>query len=303
MTLIKCVSCTNSAGVVERDGKLYECMCSTLRRIGSTMPPYLRRAIVKPGHINLPLISKPKQHYYILSSWSDMKAVIKLLMISNSNKVIRLTSDREIRDVYVGSKSKKMVADDSASEFLNSLEDLVESPDIVIIKTNELYYKNKAASGALNEAISIRLDRDKPLWVINRREEPFAKGSHAWSESINELLHNSFNYVEIPQINSDNDDDFSPEETVSVSSNVIQAPRLNRANRKTEPAIEPIFTNDEPEDTEPDSGPVHDSEDFKSNNKTFKIDSSADIDDDYKNPLEQYGSGLGKKNSKFRNRR
>lgn len=290
MTLMKCVSCTNSNGFIERDGKIYECMCSALRRIGAAMPPYIRRAKVRPEHIQLPLVKNHKKHYYIFSSWSDMKAVIKLLMIAHSTKLIKVTSDREIRDVYVGSKSRKMVAENSESEVINTLEELVEFPYLVIIRTNELSYKNKAASGAFEEAISIRLDRDKPLWIINHREKPFGKGSIAWSESVNETLHTEFEYLEIPPINSDIDEDFAPSD--AVKANLVNPSNLNRTKRK-ERVIEPVYIDEESVDT-----PEIEEPDLKPN--SLVIDTSSINDDEEENPLAQYGSGLGK--NRFRRR-
>lgn len=292
MTLLKCVTCPNGNGTIEKDGKLYECMCSTLRRVGASMPPYIRRAIVSKEHINLPIIRKPNAHHYILSSWSDIKAVIKLVMLLNPSRMIKVTSDREIRDVYVGSKSKKALGENSDTEAINTLEDLVVSPYIVIIRTNELSYKNKAAPGAFEEAMSIRIDRDRPVWVINHREKPFGKGSFAWSESVSELLYTGFQYIEIPQINNDISDtsDMSPQASNSIPAgdlnrNTVSPQDLNSKKRKTKLIMDEIDAEEE----------------YFPKREGLKINSSTPSDDESDNPLSMYGSGLSS-SKKFKKR-
>ena len=279
-------------------------MCATLRRIGATMPSYIRKANVTQAHLALPIIRNPKNHYYVLSSWSDLRAVIKLVMLLNPNKLVKITSDREIRDVYVGSKSKKAMSEGTDNEIINSLEDLVDQPFLVIIRLNELRYKNKAAAGALEEAMSIRLDRDKPLWVINNRDEPFGKGSIAWSGSVDDLI-SGMQYIQIPVINQGSDESLAPStfDEGSDREKDIRAPSLNRKKR---PPIAPAPVKADPSplhlvDIDEEQEPMDlDMDAPAPGRQGLKIDTSGVREDD-SNPLSQYGSGLSsKKNRKHR---
>lgn len=301
MTLLKCAECPKGNGTIEKDGKLYECMCATLRRVGSTMPSYIRKAMVTPYHISLPLIRNPRNHYYILCSWSDLKAVIKLVMLLNSNRVVKITSDREIRDVYVGSKSRRAIGDNSDGEVLNSLEDLVDHPFLVILRLNELFYKNKAAAGALEEAMSIRLHKDKPLWVINNRENPFGKGSIAWSPSVEDLI-SGFEYLEIPRINRNTDESDEPSSFEDGQKTIatIQAPSLNRQKRPSLSRSEPILHTVSIDEEDPISQDVDDTPTPRKDR--LSIDTSGVNDEVEPSPLARYGSGLSnKKNRSKRN--
>jgi len=76
----------------------------------------------------------------------------------------------------------------------------MDLPNLVIVRLNELHYTNKAAPGALLEAVSFRLDRDKPTWVISDSDRPFTSASFAWSESVVELLGTGFTKTVIPRI-------------------------------------------------------------------------------------------------------
>lgn len=211
----KCKQCSG-LGVVERDTKMYECECSFIRRMAASMPTFIRKAEVKNDHIKLPIISAFKQHLMVMSSWSDMKAVIKVLMISNPTKFIRITSDREIRDVYVGSKSRAARGDEDGKIY-NSLEDLMDLPDLSIVRLNELSYKNKAAPGALEEAVSYRTDRDKPTWLFNDVDRPFGSGSHAYSDSVADVIKTHFKTYRINRILTSGMTDFDSIEPIDVN--------------------------------------------------------------------------------------
>jgi len=198
-----CEKCGDS-GIIEQDGKLYECICAYIRRRAAEMPPYIRKARVTFPHLQLPVIKLIDRSLYVISSWNDIKAIIKIMMLKYPNKFIKITSDREIRDVYVGAASRSARGissnDDENLEVYNSLQDLMDLPDLMAVRLNEMHYKNKAAPGALEEALSYRLDRDKPTWVISNIDKPFVNGSHAWSESISELLNTAFQKTSIPRI-------------------------------------------------------------------------------------------------------
>lgn len=189
-----CEICGN-AGVVEREGKLYECECAELRRIAAAMPAYIRSAPVCEGHVKelLPdkktrIIDAIGKSLYMSAYQNDMRAFVKLVMIKYSNKFVRITSDREIRDVYVGSTSQKARGEYSKEAVYNNIEDLVKSPDLLLIKLNELKARNKAAAGALEEAVCYRLDRNLPLWAISDRRDPFCDRSFAYSETVAAIL-------------------------------------------------------------------------------------------------------------------
>jgi hypothetical protein len=70
------------------------------------MPPYIRRAEVLRQHVELPLMTAIDKSLFIVAAWVDMRAILKAIWIKHSRTYVRVTSDREIRDVYVGSTSR-----------------------------------------------------------------------------------------------------------------------------------------------------------------------------------------------------
>lgn len=209
-----CSVCNGLGDYEDSTGKLMECFCSRLRRCFASMPPHIFTSNITDGHLSLGIHKMVDSSLFIRSTWSDMKPILKAVMIKwFEKKVVRVTSDREIRDVFVGSKSKLIQQDDDRIVY-NNLQDLMEpvherlsdatllamKKDLVIVRLNELSYKNKAASGALEEAVSFRVDRNKPTWIISDLDKPFGPGSHAYSDSVWNLLVTSFKGIDIPRI-------------------------------------------------------------------------------------------------------
>lgn len=190
-----CTIC-EGAGVIEKDGQYLECECAEIRRIAASMPVFVRSAQAKEEHIKflapvrrgdlrpIRLIDAIYRSFFIISQWADMRSFIKLIMIRHRKKFLRITSDREIRDVYVGSASRSARGEDSKEPVYNSLQDLVETPDLLLIRLNELGYKNKAAPGALEESLCYRLDRNLPIWILSDASRPFGQGSFSYSENV-----------------------------------------------------------------------------------------------------------------------
>lgn len=244
MGKVLCEIC-HGHGDFEKDGKLLECRCQVLKRIFSMMPTHILRSNILPAHLELGIHRMANKCIFIRGSWADLKPVIKATILQSlEGKAFRITSDREIRDVYVGSKSKAAHPDDDFVVY-NNLQDLMEpirervgeksinsiKKDIVIVRLNELSYKNKAAPGALEEALSFRIDRDKPTWVLSDPDKPFGPGSFAYSESVWDLLMTAFRGIDIPRI--------TPRESNVTMVQAVKSPLTNKLDRVLTPHSDP----------------------------------------------------------------
>lgn len=277
---IVCKEC-NGRGILEKDDKLYECDCERWRRISLSMDAVIRKANCVDGHYVHPLTNMIKQDCFIIGSWADMKAIIKVSIIKHWPKLIRLTSDALIRNVFVGGASKNARSSDFEGEIYNNLQDYMDAPDLMIVRLNELSYKNKAAAGALEEALSYRLDREKATWVLSDIDRPFSLGSHAYSDSVMQLL-SSLDKVSIPRIlprMQINDSFFSPEPVETDSSSPPESPL-------TVPGLDP-----QPKKANPGKLPFgRDSEAISKPRPQKKIYPSGDPDDFF----SSIGQGVGK---------
>jgi hypothetical protein len=258
------------------------------------MPPFIRKADIKPEHLGLPLLKQLKRHFLVVAGWPDMKAVIKAIMISQPRFFLKITSDREIRDVYVGSKSKANRADPDDKVY-NSLEDLMDLPDLVVVRLNELSYKNKAASGALQEAIMYRVDRDKPTWLFSDTDKPFTAGSHAYSDSMGSVIKDYFSVQKISRIilQTHVDDSYY----IDIVSDSKPEPQSVERTGTSMPFVSPAM--DVPTFEEPLPKPRATVK-SKEERPRMKIRPSEDLD--APSGLGRYGSGISSSNSSFSKR-
>ena len=174
------------SGTVEKDGKLYECVCALLRRRAASMPPFIRTAELRPEHTAHKLHTQIRKSLFILATWQDMKAIVKAVMICHMNLFVRVTSDNDILHAYVGAMSKKNKGDNEAT--FETVGDFIGPPGLVIVRLNAITRPNKAAAGALEEAFVCRMDQDKPTWFVSDVERPFTSTSPAHSESLWDLM-------------------------------------------------------------------------------------------------------------------
>lgn len=286
--LRSCKKCENT-GVIEKDDKYIECQCAYVRRLVSSMPAYIRKTQVVKEHLSIPIIKDWRHHYMVSSSWADMRAVIKAWMILNDTKRLQITSDREIKEVFVGNKSRSDTDVEYLTARYESIEDLVDSADLLIIKLNELGYKNKAAPGALEEALNYRIDRDKITWIYNDARRPFGHTSFCYSEAVADLIASTYKSVVITPIIKDVD--FSG----GVITNIMPSTIMNTHVQSSviEPVLEPEYT------TEPRFEPKPKTSKYKKKEATFEennTEPNANREDVDLSSI--YGAGIKKK--KFR---
>lgn len=184
--------------VLEKD-KLVECECAIIKRLKFAMPAEVRQAIVLPAHAAHPMTGMMGRSLFVKATYADMLSIIKAAVYKNNGRYVRTTSDAEIRDVGVGSRSRKAKGDD-AKDVYNDFSDLMESPPLMVIWLNKLGHKNRAAAGFLIEALTVRIDKRKPTWVVSDLDNPFGPGSMAFSDAVWSFLHIGFQKVEVPRI-------------------------------------------------------------------------------------------------------
>jgi len=96
---------------------------------------------------------------------------------------IRVVTDLHLVNVYVGNTSirarlKSQQLEDGPLQICNSLPDLLESPDLVIIRLGVLTHYNKSAANVLQESLLIRSQMAKPTWLVeppHKAFEPYSR--------------------------------------------------------------------------------------------------------------------------------
>ena len=185
-------------GVIEKDNKLYECICSFNSRVLKAMPFKIQEANPIIEHAAHPVVDMVRKNLFVHAAYDDMRSIIKAIMYKHHNLFIKVTNDAEILSVAVGSKSRKSRGDD-AKVVYNDIEDFVEPPDLLIIEFGVMKYKNKAFA-LFEQAVNVRIGSGY-LWLFSDIDKPFGPGSQVYSEELWKLIHSSsFKQVNIPRV-------------------------------------------------------------------------------------------------------
>ena len=115
---------------------------------------------------------------------------------------IKIITDMTLINVYVGNTSVKARLKEQLSDgtlmICNSLEDLLEGPDLVIIQLGHLKHANRAMANVLQEALMFRRGKALPTWLVephDRKFQPFRKTDFGTDEGMPCCSDDSYNYV------------------------------------------------------------------------------------------------------------
>lgn len=122
------------------------------------------------------------QNLWIKTKWPGFLPHLKWTLGRKGNMFLfRIVTDLRIKSVFCGDEQYKSrpASMREDTQVYNNLEDLIgKDVDLAIIKLGYLGYKNKAAAGALKEALLLRDACLKPTWIIEDE-----RAEHAWIHS------------------------------------------------------------------------------------------------------------------------
>lgn len=129
-------------------------------------------------------IDLTRKNVYIQGiTWGQFMPHLKLIQLCKNIK-IRVVTDGDLRDIFVGDKSYKAkpVARRDKEEAINGLGGLLElNDDLLIVRVGFLGHTNKAGAGLLHETLLYRAAASKPCWIFESSHISvtwtFSKGS------------------------------------------------------------------------------------------------------------------------------
>lgn len=115
---------------------------------------------------------------------------------------VRVVTDMTLLNVYLGHASVKnrlqSQREDGELLISNSLEDLLSSPDLAVIRLGHVIHSNRAAANILREAINLRLGRGRPTWLVEPREQTFMpQGMPCCDDNVLALVQATFEEVHL----------------------------------------------------------------------------------------------------------
>lgn len=110
----------------------------------------------------------------------------------------RLVDDQRLVTVYVGNEAYKNKAsgDRDDGESNNSLNDLVSSPDLLLIRLGVLSNHNKAAANTVLQALTIRSAVGKPVWLIEG-DRAFGDGHRSYNYELGEYINSRYEVIDL----------------------------------------------------------------------------------------------------------
>lgn len=112
---------------------------------------------------------RPERFIKVVSDATLMSAWLSNLQLANS-EIIDPDFQRDIR--------------------VQALEDLAESPFLLIIRIGIKMARNSAMPEVLVETIELRQHLGKPTWIIEEPNRPLVEGHICWSRAVDESLEN-----------------------------------------------------------------------------------------------------------------
>lgn len=176
----------------DSDGIEYAVPCKNMIRIG--LKRYMQEVhpllLEVPPVRDTPLykhkeLDRTKDNLFFSSvDWGTFLAHLKWVLGYKyfAGNFVKVVTDMTLLNIYVGNASirarlKSQIEEDKLL-ICNSLEDLLESPDLVVVRLGYITHFNRAAANVLQEAINIRRGKGKPTWLVeppNKAFQPFRK--------------------------------------------------------------------------------------------------------------------------------
>jgi hypothetical protein len=208
-----CSICNNPDGKIETDehGSTRQCACSFRAHCQKRLPPDIAGAepiLTSPLlHIGAPgevMVDLTNESLFIKSWWSDfaphLLMALTYRMLQNLMFPFRITSDAELRDVYVGARaysSRSRQRRDDIPTY-NSLADFIGGDrELVVIRLGGLGYRNRAMPGILLEAMLARRMTSKATWIVEEPNSIFGEGHFSYSPEAAKEIREHYQVVDL----------------------------------------------------------------------------------------------------------
>ena len=147
----------------------------------------------KPSR-NTILLEHTENNVWITGSENSLKS--QLLTVGLRNKAdwyFKVVSDADLITAWLGSVSVKgaEIFDPDVSRVSSkhmNLVDLIEPPELLIIRLGVKKARNKAMGEVLWEALQHRIHINKPFWLVDSNDDPLTPSHICWIEGIQGLL-------------------------------------------------------------------------------------------------------------------
>jgi hypothetical protein len=237
-----CPDCNQAGLIIHFDDHQHDRATPCPHVLVLRLKQYLGPEISRVQHVKESILdSRTKDNLLIrLTSWKAVLPHLKLVLGRRGPKFrYQVVTDERILLVYLGNESFKlrMPEDREDRGVTNSLADLMESPDLMIVRVGHIFHKNKAAEGAFLEALSLRRFLDKPTWIIDEDPQRRIETGVIWGQELPAYL-NTYGFQ---QIRLDDEAEDEPGLSLDSGDEAEQASQMLGSQPVIMPAPKPTF--------------------------------------------------------------
>ena len=131
----------------------------------------------------------------LISSTRDMLRLhlrTAFFKIRNPSLFLKVVGDHTLMSAWLGSLHAQgvAVADPDFQRHLKvySLEDLAESPDLLVIRLGTKMARNSAMPEVLVETLEMREHLNRPTWLVEEPSKPLEEGHLSWSPTLQDMI-------------------------------------------------------------------------------------------------------------------
>ena len=141
-----------------------------------------------------PLLSQIENNLWVTSGENSLKShLLSVGLRQKADWYFKVVSDADLITAWLGSYSVKgaEIFDPDVSVVSSrhmNLVDLIEPPELLIIRLGVKKARNQAMGEVLWEALQHRIHIGKPVWLIDSPDDPLTPSHICWIEGIQGLL-------------------------------------------------------------------------------------------------------------------
>lgn len=121
------------------------------------------------------------------------------------NRFVKVVNDATLMSAWLSnlSRADSEIYDPDFKRDIRAatLEDLAESPSLLIVRLGIKMARNSAMPEVLTETIELRGHLNKPTWLVVEPDKPLEEGHLAWSRSVDDAI-DGWNKVALVKVQS-----------------------------------------------------------------------------------------------------
>ena len=195
----KCKKCHGHGYIQVDDGHLgmpqaIPCTCVIKKALSNQAKRAWTGLEMIPTRRNSLLKNKVKECVVVTANKSELMLHLRsaLVVHQKPEEFIKVVSDATLISAWLsnlGRTNTEIIDPDFIRDLrANSLEDLAESPTLLIIRLGVKTARNSAMPEVLAETIELRQHLGKPTWLVIEPNKPLEEGHISWSRAVDDAL-------------------------------------------------------------------------------------------------------------------